>query len=141
MTPIIDRLIAEVLELSEKATAGPWYATWDNYRFGSESDDIYKERQNELVWTAGPNPDSENWNTDSAQPGYGILRENAALISHFRSSAPRMAKALKIAVHGLRCVQATMGFDYAGDTAKAIGEASRVATDILAAIEKELEGK
>jgi hypothetical protein len=97
MTPI-EKLIKKTLTLDAKSTNAPWFATADCC--WHDQQDKYKLD----TWTVGPIEDEPNWNNDSNQPGYGMLKKDAELVAAYRTSAPILAKALKIAIDGLEAM-------------------------------------
>lgn len=110
-----NQLIEEVLRLDKEALHGPWYI-----------DDSY-----DMVTRALNNyHDPIVLRLDSGM--YGTAKDpHIQLIMHYRSSAPKLAAMLAVAVEGLECIQNTER-----DIPKAIRE---ICMGIIAEIERKAD--
>ncbi len=102
-----DRIISEVLELDEKATNGPWSVLHEKSVLFGPSDHIEGSYRRlwDLDWRCWAHAKS-GMESKCEMPWVQfdpdeVNKKDAALIAHYRSSAPKIAKALKVAIESL----------------------------------------
>lgn len=94
----LEKLCEEVLSLDEKATKGPWSFKTEPI----DHDDLNRLADTDGECTAGNVSVLKSWDYEGYSSGISRRPEDAALIESYRTSAPKLARALLMLLEGYK---------------------------------------